>query len=62
MGKSLSRNIVSKGFSLSMFNRHIPTIEENIAVNFKASYKELATTQAFDHLEKFIDSLQSPKK
>jgi 6-phosphogluconate dehydrogenase len=39
MGKSLSRNFVSKGFSLSMFNRHIANTEENIAVDFKAEFK-----------------------
>ena len=62
MGKSLSRNIVSKGFSLSMFNRHIPNVEEAIATTFKAEHEVLAATQAFDNLPQFIESLQSPKK
>ncbi len=62
MGKSLSRNIVSKGFSLSMFNRHIDGKEENIAVKFKSEFEELANTQAFDNLSVFLKSLQSPKK
>lgn len=62
MGKSLSRNFVSKGFSLSMFNRHIANTEENIAVNFKAEFEELANTQPFDNLKEFVASLQSPKK
>ena len=62
MGKSLSRNFVSKGFSLSMFNRHITNIEENIAVNFKAEFEELAGTKPYDNLKEFVASLQSPKK
>jgi 6-phosphogluconate dehydrogenase len=62
MGKSLSRNFVSKGFSLSMFNRHIANKEENIAVNFKAEFEELAGTKPFDNLKEFVASLQSPKK
>lgn len=62
MGKSLSRNFVSKGFSLSMFNRHIATKEENIALNFKNEFEELANTKAFDDLQAFVKSLQSPRK
>ncbi len=62
MGKSLSRNFVSKGFCLSMFNRHIDDKEENIAVNFKTEFEELAETQAFDDLSPFVNSLQSPRK
>lgn len=62
MGKSLSRNFVSKGFSLSMFNRHIANTEENIAVNFKAEFEELADAKPFDNLKEFVASLQSPKK
>jgi 6-phosphogluconate dehydrogenase len=62
MGKSLSRNFMSKGFSLSMFNRHIVNTEENIAVNFKAEFKDLAETKAFDNLKEFVASLQTPKK
>lgn len=62
MGKSLSRNFVSKGFSLSMFNRHIANTEENIAVNFKAEFEHLADTKPFDNLKEFVASLQTPKK
>ncbi len=62
MGKSLSRNFVSKGFRLSMFNRHVAEKEENIAINFKAEFEELANTKPFDDLLAFVNSLQSPKK
>jgi 6-phosphogluconate dehydrogenase len=62
MGKSLSRNLVSKGFEISLFNRHVDGIEENIAVNFKNKYKELASARAFDDIASFVNSLQSPRK
>jgi 6-phosphogluconate dehydrogenase len=62
MGKSLSRNFVSKGFSLSVFNRHITNTEENIAVDFKDEFEELADTKPFDDLKEFVASLQTPKK
>jgi 6-phosphogluconate dehydrogenase len=62
MGKSLSINIVSKGFSLSMYNRQVPNVEEDIAKNFKNEHEALADTLAFDTLAHFVASLQSPKK
>ena len=62
MGKSLSRNFVNKGFSLSMYNRHIDKKEENIAVNFKNEFEELADTKPFDDLKSFVNSLQIPRK
>jgi len=62
MGKSLCRNIASKGIQLAMYNRHVPITEENVAVNFKNNYKELASTKAFDDLKAFVNSLQTPRK
>jgi 6-phosphogluconate dehydrogenase len=62
MGKSLSRNFVSKGFTLSIFNTHVTNTEENIAANFKAELKDLANTKPFDDLKEFVASLQTPKK
>lgn len=62
MGKSLSRNIASKGFKLSFFNRHVPKKEENIAVNFQKEFQELENARAFDDLEAFVKSLQRPRK
>jgi 6-phosphogluconate dehydrogenase len=62
MGKSLCRNVASKGIRLAMYNRHVPITEENVAINFKNKHKELASTKAFDDLKAFVNSLQSPKK
>jgi 6-phosphogluconate dehydrogenase len=62
MGKSLSRNLANKGFNISIFNRHVDGVEENIAVNFKNEYKELSTALPFDDMEGFVNSLQKPRK
>lgn len=62
MGKSLSRNLAQKGFKISIYNREIKDTEEDIAVNFKNSYKELQSTQTFSNIEAFTNSLQKPRK
>ena len=62
MGKSLSRNLANKGFNISLFNRHVADIEENVAKNFKNEFKELSTSLPFDHIESFVNSLQKPRK
>ncbi|MBK6264820.1 NADP-dependent phosphogluconate dehydrogenase [Marivirga sp. S37H4] len=62
MGKSLSRNLVAKGFDISVYNRHVPGTEENIARDFKNEFEELKEILAFDDLKSFIDSLQKPRK
>lgn len=62
MGKSLSRNIASKGFSLSVFNRFVAGKEENIAADFQKQYAELSDVKPFEDLEGFVNSLQCPRK
>ena len=61
MGKSLCRNLSNNGFNISMYNRHVDGVEEDIAKNFKSEFKELSNAQAFDDLEKFVDSLNTPR-
>lgn len=62
MGKSLSRNIASKGFSLSVFNRFVAGKEENIAADFQKKYAELFDAKPFEVIEAFVKSLQRPRK
>ena len=62
MGKSLSRNLAEKGFHLSLFNRHVPGKEENVAIDFKEAYPELKLAKAFDEVKAFVNSLVSPRK
>ncbi|MCL4123181.1 UNVERIFIED_CONTAM: hypothetical protein GTU68_025880 [Idotea baltica] len=62
MGKSICRNLARNGFDISMYNRHVEGVEENIAKNFKTEIAELSTTLAFDNLQEFVNSLQKPRK
>jgi len=62
MGKSLSRNLGAKGFHLSLFNRYVPDIEEDIATKFIANFPALATAKGFQEIAPFIASLISPRK
>ena len=62
MGKSLCRNLASKGFNISIYNRHLDNVEENVAINFKKEHDELKTSQPFDDVQSFVNSLQQPRK
>ncbi|UXX77757.1 NADP-dependent phosphogluconate dehydrogenase [Reichenbachiella carrageenanivorans] len=62
MGKSLARNLASKGFDISLFNRHVDGQEEDVAKNFKDEFEELSTALAFDDVALFVNSLQKPRK
>ncbi len=60
MGKSLARNFLRNGYRLSLFNRHLPGKEENIA---KKLIKEFnLDAEGFDQVGAFIHSLQKPRK
>ncbi|NER13318.1 NADP-dependent phosphogluconate dehydrogenase [Leptobacterium flavescens] len=62
MGKSLCRNLAGKGFYISMYNRHVDGKEEDIALTFKKDFPELHTAKAFDKMQAFVHSLQTPRK
>ncbi len=62
MGKSLCRNLANNGFKISMFNRHVDGVEEDVAKNFKAEYSELSQAEAFDDISTFVNSLQQPRR
>ena len=62
MGTSLARNIAGKGFSLSIFNRHVPGKEEGIAAKAVASFPELMHSKPFDDLTAFVGSVAQPRK
>lgn len=62
MGKSLSRNLASKGINLSLYNRHVKDKEENVSLDFKNEYSELKNSKPFDDLEAFVNSIQQPRK
>lgn len=63
MGKSFSRNLASRGFSISLYNRRVDNIEENVAEKFKLQFpEELVNSQAFEDINLFVQSLQKPRK
>ncbi len=62
MGKSLCRNLANNGFKISMYNRHVEGLEENVALDFKNEYQELSSVLQFDKLEDFVNSIQKPRK
>ncbi len=62
MGKSLARNLASKEFKISMFNRHVKDSEENVAIHFKDEFEELSNTLPFDTIEAFVNSIKKPRK
>lgn len=62
MGKSLSRNLAQKGFNISIFNREVRGVEEDVAVNFKHAHKELESAQSFSNVKAFVNSLQKPRR
>ena len=37
-------------------------LEVDVALNFKAAHQELESTQAFDNLEAFVNSIDQPRK
>lgn len=62
MGKSLALNLLSKNINVSVFNRQVPGLEEDIAKNFVQQNAEKYTFQGFDDLDQFISSLARPRK
>ena len=62
MGKSLSRNLAQKGWNISIFNREVEGLEENVAINFQKDHKELETAQPFSDIKAFVNSLQTPRR
>ncbi|MFP4844304.1 NADP-dependent phosphogluconate dehydrogenase [Winogradskyella sp. PE311] len=62
MGKSLSRNLAQRGFRLSIFNREVKGVEEDVAINFKSKYNELHNAQPFSDIKAFVNSLQIPRR
>ncbi|MEX0719139.1 MAG: NADP-dependent phosphogluconate dehydrogenase [Balneolaceae bacterium] len=62
MGKSLSRNLAQKGFSLSLFNRHVRNLEEDVAVKFINMFDELSNCKGYDRIHEFVLSLEKPRK
>ncbi|SEK36532.1 6-phosphogluconate dehydrogenase [Aquimarina amphilecti] len=61
MGKSLAKNLLSKDFKLSVYNRHVDQIEVDVAKKFVLEQSDTDTIVGFDDLKKFVDSLAQPR-
>lgn len=61
MGKSLALNMASKDIDVSVFNRNVPGVEEDIAKNFANEHKHIHSFPWFHELESFLDSLERPR-
>lgn len=62
MGTSLARNIAKNGYSISLYNRYVKGVEENVAAQKIATYKELNGAQGFEDLQAFVSSLKTPRR
>lgn len=61
MGKSLALNMASKEVPVSVFNRHLKGVEEDVAKDFAATHINDFNFNWFDDLEEFVASLARPR-
>ena len=62
MGQGLAMNIAENGYRISVFNRHLNGVEENVAQDFVAKSEHRETMTGFDELVPFVQSLDAPQK
>jgi len=62
MGQGLSLNIAENGYRISVFNRHLNGMEENVAQDFVAKSEHREAMTGFDELVPFVKSLGAPRK
>ncbi|MEO9964285.1 MAG: NADP-dependent phosphogluconate dehydrogenase [Reichenbachiella sp.] len=60
MGQNLAINMAGNGTRLSVYNRHVPGKEENIAADFANAQSHLSI-QGYDALKAFVDSIATPR-
>ena len=61
MGQGLAMNIAENGYRISVFNRHLNGVEENVAQDFVAKSELRETMASFDELVPFVESLGAPR-
>lgn len=62
MGTSLARNIARNGYSINLYNRRVPGVEEEVAQKKIKEYGELSNSKGFEDLKNFIQSIHRPRK
>ena len=61
MGQGLALNIAEKDYRISVFNRHLDGVKENVAQDFVAKSDHRETMAGFDELDSFVQSLAAPR-
>jgi 6-phosphogluconate dehydrogenase len=62
IGSNLIINFSRNGFKLSIYNRHLKGLEENIAKNFVKINSHLENVLPFDNINFFVKSIKKPRK
>lgn len=62
MGKSLSLQLESKGFRVSVYNRTVKGVEEKIVEDFIEKYGKGRQISGYGILSQFVESLEHPRK
>ncbi len=62
IGSNLAMNFSRNGFKLSIYNRNLIGLEENVAKNFLKKNDFLKDVFPFDNLDSFVKSLKKPRK
>ena len=62
IGSNLAINFSKKGFKLSIYNRNIKGLEENVAKNFVKKNQNLKHINPFDNINFFVKSIEKPRK
>jgi 6-phosphogluconate dehydrogenase len=62
MGKSLALNLAEKGVPVSLYNRYVAGKEEGVAQKVLDENPEFSNMIAFENLEKFVNSLEKPRR
>ncbi|MGE4568445.1 MAG: decarboxylating NADP(+)-dependent phosphogluconate dehydrogenase [Bacteroidales bacterium] len=62
MGENLALNMESRGFRVSVYNRTVPGVEEEVAKRFVSGRGAGKAFAGFDRIDQFLASLKSPRK
>ncbi|MCB0669357.1 MAG: decarboxylating NADP(+)-dependent phosphogluconate dehydrogenase [Saprospiraceae bacterium] len=62
MGENLALNMESKGYTVSVYNRTVPGVEERVAEKFAAGRGEGKNFKPFSDLKEFVSSISRPRK
>lgn len=62
MGENLALNMESKGYTVSVYNRTVPGVEERVAEKFAAGRGAGKNFKPFSDLQEFVSSISRPRK